>query len=203
MRMTLAVKLVVLVNPQATIPFSEAGQAVGVHGVSPSMCSRYTVRPLVLVGLLVVAACAPSGVAPTTPEPTTTVPGLAVPTAREPGEQPSETGPIRAASSVVSPDDLPDWPASYEGPRSGPFYPYGVEHVEYQVACLTDLGFSVWSTADGRGISVAEGTPFALIDPARRACSPKAFEIGLVARDRFDEPDYRAPPLSTCSPLDW
>ena len=149
-------------------------------------------RGLVLVGMLVVAACAPSGVAPSTPAPTTTVPGLAVPTAPEPGEQPSETGPIRAAPSVVSPDDLPDWPASYEGPRIGLFYPYGVEHVEYQVACLTDLGFSVWSTADGRGISVAEGTPFTLIDPARRACSQKAFEIGLVARDRFDEPDYRA-----------
>lgn len=88
-----------------------------------------------------------------------------------------------------------DWPASYTGPRNGPFFPGGPEQIEFTIACLIDSGFSVSLRADGRGYSGPNG-PDPRFQEAHTRCEQLSFELGLVARipvsDAFLQAKYRA-----------
>ncbi len=123
-------------------------------------------RSLGLVVALTVAACAPHTLdSPQTPVPTT---------AKVTTTSTTEGPPTPATA------DLPDWPPSYDGPRVGPFFPDGREHMAYIVSCVTDLGFPVSPRPDGRGFTAPAGAPPTQLTAALRACRDKAFEVGLV-----------------------
>ncbi len=121
---------------------------------------------------VVSAACtSPQGGTPLPPS-SATLPGSA---------SISTTRPAPAGTSeLISTADLPDWPASYTGPRTGRFFPDGREHLDYIIACVTDLGFAVTLRPDGRGFTVPEGTPVTEMRKVVDACRTKAFEIGLI-----------------------
>lgn len=142
-------------------------------------------RRLVLVTILAVlaAGCSQTSVSQTVdtqaPSPT--------------AESQTTTTLPRVAESTTS--EVTDWPASYTGPRNGPFFPGGPEHIEFTIACLIDSGFSVSPRADGRGYSGPNG-PDPRFQEALTRCEQLSFELGLVARipvnDAFLQAKYRA-----------
>ncbi|NOY55912.1 MAG: hypothetical protein GXP34_07990 [Actinobacteria bacterium] len=102
----------------------------------------------------------------------------------------TSTSPTPSTASLdgaVTAGDLPDWPVSYTGSRTGPFFKGGVDHWQYVWACLTDLGYAVSLRDDGRGLTVPEQISQRTLGQASQACWQKAIDIGLVVDPPFSE----------------
>ena len=122
-----------------------------------------------------VAGCSSSQQTETTSSASTTVGSVTTaPVATTSGPATTMSG-----GGFVTVDDLPDWPASYTGPREGPFFYGSLEHLEYIVACMTDLGYP-WSLNPETGMISVAGTDASTAAgyEAQKACGQKAIDVG-------------------------
>jgi len=117
-------------------------------------------------------------------QPTTTM-ALSPALASSTSTVPTSTSPTPSTASLdgaVTAGDLPNWPATYTGPRVGPFFDGGPEDTEYLLTCLTDLGFPVRPASDGHGFYTSGDASPSALRAGVVACGQKAVDIGLVVR---------------------